>query len=151
MKKSQLHKIIKQEIATVLNEAVNPELDRTVSQFVKALAAKYQYKSSDAVMAIFEALKRLNMLDKSVGYKSPSGMTVAEGSRYVQDQMNSDTKALYQKYVQQIDIFDRNAIHDHNSLDKALLNDPQVQASNQKRILQAALGWAITFAQEMER
>jgi len=150
MKRSQLHKIIKQEIATVLNEAVNPELDRTVGQFVRALAAKYQYLDRDAVMAIFEALKRLNMLDKSVGYKAPS-MTVAEGSSYVEGQMNSDTKSLYQKYVQQIDIFDRNAIHDHNSLDKALRNDPQVQASSQKHILQAALGWAITFAQEAER
>jgi hypothetical protein len=55
------------------NEAVNPELDRTVKRFVDGLTSKYGYKSSDAVMAIFEALKRLGLMDKNVNYKA-SGM-----------------------------------------------------------------------------
>jgi hypothetical protein len=54
-----------------LGEASNPELDRTVGQFVGALAKKYSYSNADAVMAIFEALKRLGMLDKSSNYKAP--------------------------------------------------------------------------------
>lgn len=58
------------------NEAVNPELDKTVKKFVDGLASKYAYKSSDAVMAIFEALKRLGLLDKNVNYKA-SGVAEA--------------------------------------------------------------------------
>jgi len=52
------------------NEAVNPELDKTVKRFVDGLASKYAYKSSDAIMAIFEALKRLGLMDKNVNYKA---------------------------------------------------------------------------------
>jgi hypothetical protein len=69
MKKSELHKIIKQEIATVLNEATNPELDKLVKSFVKGLAAKYQYGEMDALYAIFESLKRQQMLGKDVNYR----------------------------------------------------------------------------------
>jgi hypothetical protein len=58
------------------NEAVNPELDKTVKRFVDGLASKYAYKSSDAVMAVFEALKRLGLLDKNVNYKA-SGIAEA--------------------------------------------------------------------------
>jgi hypothetical protein len=58
------------------NEAVNPELDKTVKRFVDGLASKYAYKSSDAIMAIFEALKRLGLMDKNVNYKA-SGMAEA--------------------------------------------------------------------------
>lgn len=58
------------------NEAVNPELDKTVKRFVDGLASKYAYKSSDAIMAIFEALKRLGLMDKNVNYKA-SGMMEA--------------------------------------------------------------------------
>lgn len=58
------------------NEAVNPELDKTVKRFVDGLASKYAYKSSDAIMAIFEALKRLGLMDKNVNYKA-SGIAEA--------------------------------------------------------------------------
>jgi hypothetical protein len=58
------------------NEAVNPELDKTVKRFVDGLASKYAYKSSDAIMAIFEALKRLGLMDKNVDYKA-SGIAEA--------------------------------------------------------------------------
>lgn len=59
------------------NEAQqNPELDKMIDRFVKGLATKYGYPNSDAVMAMFEALKRLGLLDKSVNYKA-SGMAEA--------------------------------------------------------------------------
>lgn len=81
MKKSLLHTIIREEIKAALGEAVNPELDRFVSNFVNGLASKYSYQQSDAIMAMFEAMKRLNMINKDVEYKSPSGMgVVAEGA-----------------------------------------------------------------------
>ncbi len=67
------------------------------------------------------------------------------------DQMSAETKALYAEYIQKIDIMDRTAIFNHATLDKALMADPRVQKSNQKRLLQRALGWAITFAQQQER
>jgi hypothetical protein len=146
MKKSQLHKIIKEELQAV-KEAANPELDRTVNQFITGLAKKYSYQQSDAVMAVFEAMKRLGLIDKNVDYKATDALS--EGS--FSDQMTPDTKALYQEYLQKIDVLDRNAINDHDTLDKVMLNDPRVQKSNQKKLLQTALGWAITFAQEMER
>lgn len=66
-------------------------------------------------------------------------------------QMNPDTLKLYREYAQKIDIFDRNAINNHQVLDSVMAKDPRVQKNNQKQLLQQALGWAITFAQEMER
>ena len=67
MKKSQLHKIIKEELQAVKEAGqVNPELDRTVSQFVAGLAKKYSYQQSDAVLAIFEAMKRLGLINKDI-------------------------------------------------------------------------------------
>lgn len=67
------------------------------------------------------------------------------------DQMNPDTKDLYREYSQKIDIFDSNAINNHNKLKQVLMADPRVQKLSQKGLLQTALGWGITFAQEMER
>jgi len=62
--------MIREELAAALGEAANPELDKMVDRFVKGLATKYSYKDSDAVMAIFEALKRLNLIDNTVNYKA---------------------------------------------------------------------------------
>ena len=67
------------------------------------------------------------------------------------EQMSTETKALYAEYSQKIDVMDRTAIYNHALLDKALMADPRFQKSSQKRLLQRALGWAITYAQEMER
>jgi hypothetical protein len=67
------------------------------------------------------------------------------------DQMLTETKALYAEYSQKIDVLDRTAINNHAMLDKALMADPRVQKSSQKRLLQRALGWAVTFAQQAER
>lgn len=61
-----------------INEQSNPELDKTVGQFVSALAKKYSYRNSDAVMAVFEAMKRLNLIHPDINYKAPSGFSVAE-------------------------------------------------------------------------
>jgi len=69
MKKVELQKIIREEVKTALGEAVNPELDVVVKKFVKGLAAKYQYGDIDALYAVFESLKRLQMLSKDVNYR----------------------------------------------------------------------------------
>ena len=67
-----------------LHEAVNPELDKAVKRFIDALAKKYGYKSSDAVMAVFQALTRLNLIHNSVKYKAPSGFEIEEAVSYRQ-------------------------------------------------------------------
>ena len=67
-----------------LLEAVNPELDRAVKRFIDALAKKYGYKSSDAVMAVFQALTRLNLIHNSVKYKAPAGFEIEEAVSYRQ-------------------------------------------------------------------
>ena len=67
-----------------LQEAVNPELDRAVKRFIDALAKKYGYKSSDAVMAVFQALTRLNLIHNSVKYKAPAGFEIEEAVSYRQ-------------------------------------------------------------------
>jgi len=69
MKKSELRKLIREEVETALGEQVNPELDAMVKKFVKGLAAKYQYGDIDALYAVFESLKRLQMLSKDVNYR----------------------------------------------------------------------------------
>lgn len=76
MRLTELQQIIREEVQRELREQANPELDRTVQRFVNGLATKYQYRESDAVMAIFEALKRLNLLNKNVNYTAPSGFSV---------------------------------------------------------------------------
>jgi len=70
--KLNIKRIVREEVAKALqNEAVNPELDNMVKRFVAGLATKYGYGDRDAVMAIFEGLKRLGLLDKNVNYKAP--------------------------------------------------------------------------------
>jgi len=64
------------------------------------------------------------------------------------EDMDSDTLELYREYRKQID---NNDITDHGTLDKALKNDTNVRKNKQKRLLQKALAWVITFNQRMER
>lgn len=79
MKKSELNRIIREEVKKIaLREAANPELDKAVDKFVKALATKNGYRRPDAIMAIFESLKRLGYIHPSVDYKSPSGYSIEE-------------------------------------------------------------------------
>lgn len=69
MKKLELQKIIREEVKTALGEQVNPELDAMVKKFIKGLASKYQYGDIDALYAVFESLKRLQMLGKDINYR----------------------------------------------------------------------------------
>jgi hypothetical protein len=66
------------------------------------------------------------------------------------DNMDDETKTLYKEYIQKIDIFGNEEIQDHTELKSALESDSRINP-RQKRILQRALGWYITQAQEMER
>lgn len=153
MKKSQLYKIIKEELQAV-KEAANPELDRTISQFVAGLAKKYSYQQSDAVMAIFEAMKRLGLINKNVNYKAADALSEVGPAYRVASftkTMTPETNELYSEYVRKIDMQDPSALNTHEALKKALESDPRYQESNQQFLLQTALGWAMTFAQEMER
>lgn len=134
------------------------KLFNTREDIIKALASEFGEKpnsfSYNPTQLKFWTYNRLlhyyykKKEEKRTGKRTIPG-SLSEGS--FQDQMNPDTKALYSEYVQKIDIFDRNAINDHDTLQKVMLNDPRVQKSSQKNLLQTALGWAITFAQEMER
>ncbi len=74
MKKSELRSLIREEVNLALGENVNPEMDRLVKSFIKGIAQRSDYSDQDAIMAVFEALKRLQMLDRSVDYKAPAGM-----------------------------------------------------------------------------
>jgi hypothetical protein len=78
--KINLKDLIKEEITRVLAEQSNPELDRMVNRFVTSLAGRYSYSDGDAVMAIFEALKRLKLIDGSVNYKALGMMESVESA-----------------------------------------------------------------------
>lgn len=65
-----------------VNEASNPQLDKMVDRFVKGLSTKYRYATSDATMALFDALKRLGYIHRSVDYVAPSGFSVEESVSY---------------------------------------------------------------------
>ena len=81
MKKSLLNKIIREEVKAALGEQLNPEMDRLVKSFVEGIAKRNDYGNQDALYAVFESLKRLNLIHKDVNYKAPSGMgVVAEGA-----------------------------------------------------------------------
>ncbi len=69
MKKSILDKIIREEVKAALGEQVNPEMDRLVKSFVEGIAKRNQYGNQDALYAVFESLKRLQMLGKDVNYR----------------------------------------------------------------------------------
>ena len=67
------------------------------------------------------------------------------------DMMEPEAKEIYREYIQKIDIFGDREIQDHKALDMALKSDPRFKEIRQKQLLQRALGWYITQAQEMER
>jgi len=69
-------------VTSAINEASNPTLDKAVDKFVKALATKNGYRRPDALMAIFESLKRLGYIHPSVNYKAPSGYSIEEAVSY---------------------------------------------------------------------
>jgi hypothetical protein len=67
------------------------------------------------------------------------------------ENMNKDTLEIYQNYAKLIDVTNKDGINSHEALRKALDSDESVQKSSQKRLLQQALSWAMTFAIEQER
>jgi hypothetical protein len=67
-----------------------------VKRFIDELSNKYGYRSSDAIMALFEALKRLNYIHRSVNYKAPSGFSVEEAVSY-RDYKKDETASPSQK------------------------------------------------------
>ena len=69
MKKSELNKIIREEVKTALSEQLNPEMDRLVKSFVEGIAKRNDYGNQDALYAVFESLKRLQMLGKDVNFR----------------------------------------------------------------------------------
>ncbi len=69
MNKVQLQKIIREEVKTALGEQVNPEMDHLVKSFVEGIAKRNDYGNQDALYAVFESLKRLQMLGKDVNYR----------------------------------------------------------------------------------
>lgn len=80
-KKLSIKALIIEEISKVLAEQANPELDKTVLRFITNLATKYSYTDADAVMALFETLKRLKLIDQSVNYKA-SGLAESAESAF---------------------------------------------------------------------
>ena len=62
--------------------------------------------------------------------------------------MNPQAKDIYYEYRGKISSFE---IFDHKKLEDALKSDERVKKTGQEKLLQDALRWALTFAQEMER
>ena len=65
-----------------INEAANPQMDKLVTAFVDKIADRNGYPTSEAIMAIFDALKRKGFLHTSVNYKAPSGFSIEEAVSY---------------------------------------------------------------------
>lgn len=162
MKLSTLKRIIKEEtrkvMRTNLKESsytkVTKDMWAKMSQDQRANAALSAVKDPDQAESFigseWEALPSQitsNMHVYKGGVNEASNM-IKEGS--FTDQMNPDTRKLYGEYTQNIDIFNSNKINNHQKLSDAMAKDPRVQKNSQKRLLQQALGWAITYAQQME-
>ena len=69
-------------VKSTINEAANPQMDKLVTAFVDKIAERNGYPTSEAIIAIFDALKRKGFLHKSVEYKSPSGYSIEEAVSY---------------------------------------------------------------------
>jgi hypothetical protein len=69
MKATKFRQLIREEVKAVLGEQSNPEMDRLVKKFIEGIAQRYDYGNQDALYAVFESLKRLQMLGKDVNYR----------------------------------------------------------------------------------
>lgn len=168
MKLSTLTRIIKEETRKVMRTHLKE------SSYTKVTKAMWAKMSQDQrANAALSAVKDPDQAESFIGSEweaLPSQITsnmhvyklivykggVNEASNMIKegsftDQMNPDTRKLYSEYIQNIDIFNSNKINNHQKLSDAMAKDPRVQKNSQKRLLQQALGWAITYAQEMER
>jgi hypothetical protein len=65
-----------------INEASNTEMDKLVTRFIDGIANRNGYPTSEAIIAVFEALKRKGFLHKDVEYKSPSEYSIDEAVSY---------------------------------------------------------------------
>jgi len=83
-KSSQYKKMMSEMygVKSSITESSNPEMDELVTAFVDKIADRNGYPTSEAIIAIFEALKRKGFLHKSVEYKSPSGYSIDEAVSY---------------------------------------------------------------------
>lgn len=70
---------------------------------------------------------------------------------YFTETMNNEALRIYRKYIDLIDVTDKNAINSRDKLNKELANDEEFQNCVQKLVVQKALNWGITFAIEQER
>ncbi len=81
----------------------NPEMDKLVTAFVDKIADRNGYPTSEAIIAIFKALKRKGFLHKSVEYKSPSGYSIDEAVSYRQykkDESSTPSKKVNQSIME---------------------------------------------------
>ena len=69
MKATKFRQLIREEVKAVLGEQSNPEMDRLVKKFIEGIAQRNDYGNQDALYAVFESLKRLQMLGKDVNYR----------------------------------------------------------------------------------
>ena len=69
-------------VKSSITESSNPEMDKLVTAFVDKIADRNGYPTSEAIISIFEALKRKGFLHKSVEYKSPSDYSIDEAVSY---------------------------------------------------------------------
>ena len=69
MKATKFRQLIREEVKAVLGEQSNPEMDRLVKSFIEGIAQRNDYGNQDALYAVFESLKRLQMLGKDVNYR----------------------------------------------------------------------------------
>ena len=83
-KSSQYKKMMSEMygVKSSITESSNPEMDKLVTAFVDEIANRNGYPTSEAIIAIFEALKRKGFLDNSVEYKSPSAYSIDEAVSY---------------------------------------------------------------------
>ena len=133
---------MRQEADKAAFNLLDQALESLVGQFTQA------GYDSDAIHAFFVSLVR-DAIEMEAADEGEKTDKLNEGS-YV-EKMAPDTKELYFKYAKEIDVTDPNKIRDHKQLDDALKADPAFTKLSQQYLLKQALGWAITFAQQMER
>ena len=88
---------------------------------------------------------------KAQRYISESLLDESLNEAYFTETMNNEALRIYRKYIDLIDVTDKNAINSRDKLNKELANDEEFQNCVQKLVVQKALNWGITFAIEQER
>ena len=127
-----------------LSEALNPEVSKKVTQFIKAMAKRYDYSEQDAVFAVMAALKqrKFDGLDERVAKIDEILEYVDFKDRSRDFQLDSMAQSEYgQDYNQldmemQLDLIDRlNDIMSEN-LDERITYDDVLDLRSDKKDLQ---------------